>query len=135
VIPRHLTIGSGSTMGSGEAVIADAVVFGDLLYLSGRAAVDPGTLSVIDGDFDTQAHAVLADIDAVLEAAGSTRALVLRVECFLAHAADFASWNRVWSSYFTAPRPARTTVVAGFAIPGILIELQITAAIDRSAQA
>jgi 2-iminobutanoate/2-iminopropanoate deaminase len=127
VNPRHLTIGTGSTMGSGAPVIADAVLFGDVLYLSGRAAVDR--------DFEAQAHAVLADIDAVLEAAGSARSLVLRVECYLADATDFPSWNRVWSGYFAPPRPARTTVVAGFAIAGILIELQVTAAVDRSATA
>ena len=99
-------------MGGGEAVIADAVQFGDLLFLSGRAAVDPATLAVIEGGFDAQAQRVLADIDAVLAAAGSSRAQVLRVECFLADAADFPAWNRIWSEYFAPPRPARTTVVA-----------------------
>lgn len=131
---RHLTIGPGSTLGTNEPVISDAVEVGDLLFLSGRAAVDPATLAVIDGGFDVQAHAVLADIDAVLEAAGSSRSLVARVECFLADPGDFAAWNRIWSAYFTAPRPARTTVVAEFAVPGILIELQVTAAIDRNVE-
>jgi 2-iminobutanoate/2-iminopropanoate deaminase len=131
---RHLTIGPGSTLGTNEPVISDAVAAGDLLFLSGRAAVDPATLAVIDGGFDVQANSVLADIDAVLEAAGSSRSLVARVECFLADPGDFAAWNRIWSAYFAPPRPARTTVVAGFAVPGILIELQVTAAIDRNVE-
>jgi 2-iminobutanoate/2-iminopropanoate deaminase len=114
-------------MGSGEAVISDAVRHGDLLLLSGRAAVDPATLTVIDGGFDAQAARVLADIDAVLAAAGSSRSHVLRVECFLADAADFPAWNAIWCDYFAPPRPARTTVVCDFAVPGILIELQVTA--------
>ena len=75
-------------------MIADAVQFGDLLLLSGRAAVDPATLSVIDGGFEAQAQRVLDDIDAVLAAAGSTRSQVLRVECFLADAADFPRLER-----------------------------------------
>jgi 2-iminobutanoate/2-iminopropanoate deaminase len=116
-------------MGSGEAVISDAVRFGDLLILSGRAAVDPATLAVIDGDIGAQAQRVLSDIDAVLEAGGSSRAQVLRVECFLAAAADFTAWNRIWCEYFAPPRPARTTVVCEFAVPGILIELQVTAGV------
>jgi 2-iminobutanoate/2-iminopropanoate deaminase len=124
---RHIVVGRGSTMGGGEAVISDAVRHGELLFLSGRAAVDPATLSVIDGGFDAQARRVLADIDAVLEAGGSSRAQVLRVECFLASAADFPAWNAIWSEYFAPPRPARTTVVCEFAVPGILIELQVTA--------
>jgi 2-iminobutanoate/2-iminopropanoate deaminase len=114
-------------MGGGEAVISDAVRHGALLFLSGRAAVDPATLAVIDGGFDAQAQRVLADVDAVLEAGGSSRSQVLRVECFLASAADFPAWNAIWSEYFMPPRPARTTVVCEFAVPGILIELQVTA--------
>jgi 2-iminobutanoate/2-iminopropanoate deaminase len=124
---RHIVVGRGSTMGAGEAVISDAVRHGELVFLSGRAAVDPATLAVIDGGFDAQARRVLADIDAVLEAAGSARSQVLRVECFLASAADFPAWNAIWREYFAPPRPARTTVVCEFAVPGILIELQVTA--------
>src|ERR1700704_1024723 len=122
VISRHIVVGRGSTMGAGEAVISDAVRFGDLLVLSGRAAVDPATLAVIEGGFDAQAQSVLADIDAVLETGGSARSQVLRVECFLADAGDFPAWNRIWCEYFAPPRPARTTVVCEFAVPGILIE-------------
>lgn len=114
-------------MGSGQPVISDAVAGGGLVFLSGRAAVDPTTLRVIDGGFEAQARSVLADIDGVLEASGTSRDRVLRVEAFLADAADFGAWNALWSEYFSPPRPARTTVLAGFAVPGILIELQVTA--------
>ena len=120
-------------MGGGEPAIADAVRFGDLLLLSGRAAVDPGTLGVIDGGFGAQAQRVLDDIDAVLAEAGAKRSEVLRVECFLADAADFAAWNEIWRGYFAPPRPARTTIVCDFAVPGILIEAtwDDTGEIDR----
>jgi 2-iminobutanoate/2-iminopropanoate deaminase len=127
---RHVTLGAGTSIGGSEPVISDAVVFGDLVYLSGRAPVDPATLAVLEGGFDVQARSVLADIDAVLAASGSARSLVLRVECFLADAADFPAWNRIWNEHFAAPRPARTTVVADFAVPGILIELQVTAGLE-----
>ena len=86
-------------------MIADAVQFGDLLLLSGRAAVDPATLSVIAGGFEAQAQRVLDDIDAVLAAAGANRSQVLRVECFLADAADFPAWNAVWSELLHAAAP------------------------------
>jgi enamine deaminase RidA (YjgF/YER057c/UK114 family) len=119
-------------MGGGEPVISDAVRYGDLLLLSGRAPVDPATLAVIEGGFDAQAARVLADVDAVLEAGGSSRSQVVRVECYLADAADFPAWNGIWCEYFAPPRPARTTVVCGFAVPGILIELQVTAAVGSA---
>lgn len=110
-------------------LMADAVRWGDLLYLSGRAAVEPGTLRPRPGGFDAQAAAVLDDVAAVLEAGGSGFEHVLRVECFLADAADFAAWNRIFRERFAAAPPARTTVVAGFAVEGLLIELQVTAGV------
>ena len=128
VTHRHIQVGAGSTMGGAEPMIADAVRHGDLIFLSGRAPVDPATLQVVGDGLAEQARIVLRDIDAVLVAAGSDWDHVLRIECFLADAADFAEWNRIWAERFTPPRPARTTVVAGFAVPGILIELQVTAA-------
>jgi 2-iminobutanoate/2-iminopropanoate deaminase len=127
---RHVTLGAGTSIGGAEPVISDAVTLGDVVYLSGRAPVDPATLTVLEGGFDLQARSVLADIDAVLALAGSSRSRVLRVECFLADAADFPAWNRLWCEHFATPRPARTTVVAAFAVPGILIELQVTAGLE-----
>jgi 2-iminobutanoate/2-iminopropanoate deaminase len=114
-------------MGGDAAVIADAVQHGDLLYLSGRAPVDPATLQLVGDGFEEQARIVLRDIAAVLTEAGSGWEHVLRVECYLADRADFPEWNRIWCERFVPPRPARTTVIAGFAVPGMLIELQVTA--------
>jgi 2-iminobutanoate/2-iminopropanoate deaminase len=126
---HHVTVGAGSSMGADDPTISDAVRCGDLLFLSGRAAVDPATLQVVGEDFLEQALIVLREIEAVLTAAGSDWTHVLRIECFLADAADFPAWNRIWRERFDAPRPARTTVVSEFAVPGILIELQVTAAV------
>lgn len=110
-------------------LMADAVRWGDLLFLSGRAAVEPGTLRLRPGGFEAQAEAVLADVGAVLEAGGSGFEHVLRVECYLAEAADFDAWNRIYRQRFPDSPPARTTLVAGFAVEGLLIELQVTAGV------
>jgi 2-iminobutanoate/2-iminopropanoate deaminase len=115
--------------GSGAPLMADAVRWGDVLYLSGRAAVDPETLTLRPGGFDTQAEAVLDDIAAVLDAAGSGFEHVLRVECYLADRADFDAWNRIFRARFPQQPPARTTLVTEFAVDGMLIELQVTAGV------
>jgi 2-iminobutanoate/2-iminopropanoate deaminase len=128
----HITIGAGLSMGGAEPVISDAVRSGDLLLLSGRAAVDPATLEVVGDNFDEQVAVVLRDVGAVLEGVGAGWGDVLRIECFLANAGDFPAWNRAWCERFVPPRPARTTVVTGFAVPGILIELQVTARVPGS---
>lgn len=96
--------------------------------------MDPETLQLVADDFEEQTQAVLDDIGNVLEVAGSTWEDVVRVQCFLADAADFASWNRIWCERFRPPRPARTTVVAGFTVPGMLIELEMVAAVRGTEQ-
>jgi 2-iminobutanoate/2-iminopropanoate deaminase len=127
-MPEKMSLG-GLPVGGREPLIASAVRFGDLLFLSGRAAVEPETLRVVADDFETQARFVLDEIVAVLRDAGSGPQHVLRVECWLADAGDFPAWNRLYAEYFPAPPPARTTLVTGFAVAGLLIEVQVTAGI------
>jgi 2-iminobutanoate/2-iminopropanoate deaminase len=128
--PRRLIVGPGSSLGGAGPLMADAVEWSGTLYLSGRADVDPATATVRSGDFASQASSVVADILRVLEEGGSSPDEVIRVECYLADAADFAAWNRVFAETFPR-RPARTTLVTAFAVPGVLIELQVTAAVSR----
>jgi hypothetical protein len=54
---------------------------------------------------------------------------VLRVQCYLLDPAHFDEWNTVWAEYFAAPRPVRTTIVTGFTVSGMLIEVEATAGI------
>ena len=130
-MPEKISLG-GLPVGGSEPLLAAAVRFGDLLFLSGRAAVDPETLEVVSEDFEEQARFVLDEIVAVLRASGSAAEHVLRVECWLAERGDFAAWNRLYAEYFPAPRPARTTLVTDFAVPGLLIEVQVTAGIPSA---
>src|SRR4029079_17387219 len=109
-MPDHITIGAGLSMGGSEPVISDGVRSGDLLFLSGRAAVDPVTLEVVSDSFAQQTAFVLGEIGTVLEAAGSGWGDVLRGECHLADGADFPAWNRAWCERFDPPRPARMTL-------------------------
>jgi 2-iminobutanoate/2-iminopropanoate deaminase len=60
--------------------------------------------------------------------ARTCRARALRVEAFLARAADFARWEEAFAATWPAFPPARTTLVAGFALPAVLVELQAIAA-------
>jgi 2-iminobutanoate/2-iminopropanoate deaminase len=116
-------------MGGGEPLIADATEWNGTLYLSGRADVDPETLRVRSDDFTHQAKSVLRDIFRLLEQGGSSPSRILRVECYLARPDDFAAWNAVFAESFPQPRPARTTIVAAFPVPGLLVEIQVTAAV------
>jgi 2-iminobutanoate/2-iminopropanoate deaminase len=116
-------------VGGTEPLISTAVRWGDLLFLAGRAPIDVTTMTVVFDDFEEQARDVLRTIGETLAEAGSGFEHVLRVVCYLRRAEDFAAWNRLWAETFPAPRPARTTVCAQFVVPGMLIEVEVTAGI------
>jgi 2-iminobutanoate/2-iminopropanoate deaminase len=122
-------LGSGTSLGTGGgALMSDAIRHDGVVYLSGRAAVDPATGELRATDFAGQLRIVLGDALAVLAQAGSGPEHVLRVECWLADRGDFTEWNAQYAEAFPAPRPARTTlVVAGFPVEGLLVEVQLTA--------
>lgn len=116
-------------VGGQEPLISSAVRWGDLLFLSGRAPLDTSTMEVVSSDFTEQARDVLDQIIASLADAGSGPEHVLRVQCYLLDAAHFGAWNTLWAEYFPAPRPVRTTIVTGFTVPGMLVEVEVTAGI------
>ncbi len=116
-------------VGGEQPLISSAVRWGDLLFLSGRAPIDPATMRVVSGGFEEQARDVLRQIGDSLAQAGSGFEHVLRVQCYLLRAEDFPAWNRVWAETFPAPRPVRTTICTGFTVPGMLIKVEVTAGI------
>ncbi len=100
-----------------------------LVVTAGIAALDPGTLQPLHTGFDEQADWVLRRLDAVLTEAGSGRPGLLRVECFLAGREWFGAWNAAFARHFGASAPARTTLVCGLPVAGLLIEVQAVAAL------
>jgi enamine deaminase RidA (YjgF/YER057c/UK114 family) len=123
----------GLPVGGREPLISTAVAWGDLLFLSGRAPIDPSTMELSSTGFEAQARHVLDQCVEALREAGSGPEHVLRVQCYLLNASDFDAWNALWAQYFPAPRPVRTTIVTGFTVPGMLIEVEVTAGIPGAA--
>ena len=127
-MPKKVVLGA-LPVGGAEPLISSAVRWGDLLFLSGRAPIDTSTLEVVSDDFDVQARDVVRQIGDSLAEAGSGFEHVLRVQCYLLRAEDFPAWNRIWAETFPAPRPVRTTITTGFTVPGMLVEVEVTAGI------
>ena len=128
-MPAAKTVVGALPVGGSEPLISSAVRWGDLLFLSGRAPIDTTTMEVVSDDFETQARDVLRQIGESLAEAGSGFEHVLRVQCYLLRAEDFGAWNRVWAETFVSPRPVRTTITTGFTVPGMLVEVEVTAGI------
>ncbi|MCK6455990.1 MAG: Rid family detoxifying hydrolase [Phycisphaerae bacterium] len=106
-----------------------AVVFGDLVFVSGVLGVRPGTRELASAEFEAQCRQTLENLRASVEAAGSSFARVLKCTCFLTAATDFAAMNRVYSTFFTDGLPARSTVVVKeLVLSGAMIEFDCIAA-------
>jgi reactive intermediate/imine deaminase len=104
-----------------------AVRAGDFVYVSGQVPVDPATQQVVSGDIGVETHRVLDNIKLILEGCGATMADVVRCTVFLADAKDFAAMNAIYAEYFGENKPTRTTVVAGFVLQGIKVEIDAIA--------
>jgi reactive intermediate/imine deaminase len=108
----------------------DAVRWGDLLYVSGCAAIGPDGAVVGPGDVAAQARVVHDYLGAVLRAAGTDFAHVLKVTIYLTDVADRRAVNEVRKEYFGDARPASTLVeVSALALDGLLVEVDAVAGI------
>jgi 2-iminobutanoate/2-iminopropanoate deaminase len=108
----------------------DAVRAGDLLFVSGFVPVDGEGRLVGGDDVVAQARQVLANLGAVLTAAGATFADVVKVTVYLTDIADRARINPVRQEFFGEARPASTLVeVSALAVPGAKLEIEAVALI------
>jgi 2-iminobutanoate/2-iminopropanoate deaminase len=111
---------------------SQAVLDGDLLFLSGQAPLDPETGTVVGGGVETQARQVMSNLGAVLAEAGATFADVLKANVYLTDLDDFQAVNAIYAEHFEEPYPARTTVaVAGLPL-GIAVEIELIARSPRT---
>lgn len=95
------------------AAYEQAVVSGNLIFVSGQNATDPATRSIDGKTIEEQVTQTLRNIEAILRAAGCNRTHIMRCGVFLSKLEDFAGMNRAYRKFFGEPLPARTTVQAG----------------------
>jgi 2-iminobutanoate/2-iminopropanoate deaminase len=108
---------------------SQAVVHGGVAYLSGQVPLDPASGRLSGDTIEEQTRRVLANLAAVLAAAGSSWSQVLRVTVYLADIADFAAFNRVYADTLGAARPARSTFQVAALPFGARIEIDAIAAV------
>jgi len=109
---------------------SQAVRIGDFLYTSGQVALDPASGQLVSGGIAEQTERALENLKAVLEAAGSSLAAVVKTVVFLKDMNDFAAMNTVYGRYL-APEgvvaPARSTVEVARLPKDALVEIEVIA--------
>ncbi|HSR16050.1 MAG TPA: RidA family protein [Gemmatimonadales bacterium] len=106
---------------------SQAVCHGDLVFTAGQIALDPASMEVVAGDVAAQTEQVMANLRAVLEAAGSGLSQVVKTTVFLVDMADFAAMNEVYGRAFGSHRPARSTVAVAGLPRGVRVEIEVVA--------
>lgn len=89
---------------------SDGVVVGGFLFVSGQASVDFSTSSFVLGTIEEETTRTLDNIKAIIERAGASMEDVVKCTVHLSDIKDFDRYNKVYASYFSGIKPARTTV-------------------------
>jgi len=109
---------------------SQAIIAGGIVYCSGQIALDPATQQLVAGDVKVQTERVLANLKAVLAAAGSDFSRVVKCNVYLKSMADFTAMNEVYAKTFAKdPVPARATVGVAELPKGALVEIDCTAVV------
>ncbi len=107
---------------------SQAVRANGFLFVSGQIPVRPDTGQVVEGGIAAQTHQVMKNISAILEAAETELANVVKTTVFLSNLDDFSVFNQVYGEYFSEARPARATVQVARLPKEVLVEVEVVAA-------
>lgn len=107
---------------------SQGIVAGGFLYASGQIPINPANGQIEAEGIEAQAEQVMKNVGAILEAAGTDYAHVVKTTCFLAEMADFAAFNGVYEKYFTE-KPARSCVAVKQLPKDVLCEVEVIACV------
>ena len=106
---------------------SQAIILDGMVYCSGQVGLDPATGQLVEGDVQAQAQRALQNLSAVLEAAGSSLANVVKTTVFLTDMANFTAMNEIYASFFGDTPPARSTVAVAELPKGAQVEIEAIA--------
>ncbi len=106
---------------------AQAVKANGFLFTAGQIPLDPVTMEVVGDSVEAQTTQVIANLRAVLEAAGCDFSRVVKTTVFLRDMADFSAMNAVYAGAFGESRPARSTVAVAGLPRNVRVEIELVA--------
>lgn len=104
-----------------------AVKAGGVVYCSGQIPLDPATMTLVEGSVADQTRRVLLNLKAVLAAAGSSLAHVVKTTVYLRDMNDFAEMNGAYAEFFPSEPPARATVEVARLPKDVAVEIDCIA--------
>ncbi|MEM9261369.1 MAG: Rid family detoxifying hydrolase [Bacteroidota bacterium] len=108
-----------------------AILHNGVLYVSGQIALDPATGELLTADIETETRRVLDNLGAILEAAGTNFANILKCSVFVSDIENFGRINTVYATYFDAETaPARALVEVANLPKYVNVEISCIAAVE-----
>jgi 2-iminobutanoate/2-iminopropanoate deaminase len=109
------------------APYSQAIRAGDLVFVSGQLSLRPGSTDVVGTTIQEQTEQVFANLEAILEAAGSGLDKLVKTTVFLADLGDFQGMNEVYAQHVGEKPPARSTVEVSRLPSGAKVEIEAVA--------
>ncbi len=108
---------------------SQGIVMNGFVFTAGQIPLDPTNQQMIEGGIEEQTRRVLSNMQAILQAAGTSLERVVKTTVFLADLNDFAAMNKVYAEFFPQNPPARSTI-GGAQLPrGARVEIECIAAL------
>jgi 2-iminobutanoate/2-iminopropanoate deaminase len=126
---KQLVTAAGAAKAIGP--YSPALKVGNMVFLSGSIPLDPVSGQLVEGGITEQTTRVLENIKALLAAAGTDVDHVVRTTVFMIDLGEFGAMNEVYSKYFSAPYPARSTVQVARLPRDVRVEIDVIAVIDN----
>ena len=111
------------------APYSQAIRVGDLVFVSGQLALEPGASEIAGDTIGEQTEQIMSNLAAILSEAGSGLHRLVKTTVFLANLADFQGMNEVYARHVGDRPPARSTVEVAALPSGALVEIEAIAAV------
>ena len=118
-----------STTGAPAAIgpYSQAIAIDGFVFCAGQAALDPSSGVLVEGGIEPETERVMANLSAVLDAAGCAWADVVKTTIFIIDMSEFALVNTIYGRFVSDPPPARSTVAVAALPKGARVEIEVVA--------
>ena len=106
---------------------SQGIIAGGFIYTAGQGGIDPASGQIVAGGVEAETRQVWQNLSAVLAAAGSSLAAVVKVNVYMVDLNDFGKMNAIYAEFFPTTKPARTTVQVAALPRGLLVEIDCVA--------